>query len=280
MLFTSLSVNNSKWNDSLASFPLPSYIYTMIPLRDDNSDRRSTPVVNYLIIAANIFVFMFLQDFGTNYEFTYAYSTVPAEILTGKDIVTEGKIIRDASSGESYVLPGLSPTPISVYLTLITSMFMHGGIGHILGNMLYLFIFGDNVEDRMGHLRYLFFYILCGVIASLAHVFSCSIFGNSLYVPSLGASGAISAILAAYMILFPGKRVLVLILRFITPVPAILAIGVWFLFQLINGLWMLGGGSGGGVAYAAHIGGFLAGLVLVRLFVPRRRPQYIQWYYG
>ncbi|HOV64228.1 MAG TPA: rhomboid family intramembrane serine protease, partial [Spirochaetia bacterium] len=225
----------------------------MIPLRDDNSDRRSTPVVNYLIIAANIFVFMFLQDFGTNYEFTYAYSTVPAEILTGKDIVTEGRIVRDAASGESYVLPGLSPTPISVYLTLITSMFMHGGIGHILGNMLYLFIFGDNVEDRMGHLRYLFFYILCGVIASLAHVFSCSIFGNSLYVPSLGASGAISAILAAYMVLFPGKRVLVLILRFITPVPAVLAIGVWFLFQLINGLWMLGGGSGGGVAYAAHI---------------------------
>jgi len=252
----------------------------MIPLRDDNSDRRSTPVVNYLIIAANIFVFMFLQDFGTNYEFTYAYSTVPAEILTGKDIVTEGKIIRDASSGESYVLPGLSPTPISVYLTLITSMFMHGGIGHILGNMLYLLIFGDNVEDRMGHLRYLFFYILCGVIASLAHVFSCSIFGNSLYVPSLGASGAISAILAAYMVLFPGKRVLVLILRFITPVPAVLAIGVWFLFQLINGLWMLGGGSGGGVAYAAHIGGFLAGLALVRLFAPRRRPRYVEWYYG
>lgn len=243
----------------------------MIPLRDDNSDRRSTPVINYLLIAVNILTFVFLQNFGRDYGFTYAYSTVPAEILSGKDIVTEGRIVRDAASGQRYQLPGLAPTPVSVYLTLITSMFMHGGIAHIAGNMLYLFVFGDNVEDRIGHLRYLVFYLICGILASLAHVFSSYLLDRSLYVPSLGASGAISAVLAAYMILFPGKRVLVLLLRFITPVPAILAIGVWFLFQLVNGLGMIGGAGGGGVAYAAHIGGFLAGLFLVKSFIPRRK---------
>ena len=149
-------------------------------------------------------------------------------------------------------------------------MFMHGGIAHIAGNMLFLWIFGDNIEDRLGHIKYVIFYLLCGVIASLAHVFTTGVFAtdqSSLLVPSLGASGAISGVLGGYILLHPTRRVTVLLFRFFTQVPAYVAIGLWFLFQLISGLGMLGGGSQtGGVAYAAHIGGFIAGLVLIKLF--------------
>ena len=146
-------------------------------------------------------------------------------------------------------------------------MFMHGGLAHILGNLLYLFIFGDNIEDRLGHLRYVIFYLLCGILASLAHVFATALFGGGLYVPSLGASGAISGVLGGYLILFPRRRVTVLLSRFFVRVPAVLAIGLWFVFQLINGIGVFGAGSqGGGVAYAAHIGGFLVGLALVKVF--------------
>jgi membrane associated rhomboid family serine protease len=172
--------------------------------------------------------------------------------------------------GQAIVVPGLGPTPISVYLTLFTSMFMHGGIAHIGGNMLFLWIFGDNIEDRVGHIRYIFFYLLCGVIASLSHVFATGVFATderSLLVPSLGASGAISGVLGAYILLYPKRRVTVILFRFLTQVPAYVAIGIWFAFQLISGLGMLGGGSQqGGVAYAAHIGGFLAGLILIKFF--------------
>jgi membrane associated rhomboid family serine protease len=167
-------------------------------------------------------------------------------------------------------IPGLQPTPGSVYLTLLTSMFMHGGWAHILGNMLFLWIFGDNIEDRLGHLRYLIFYLLCGVIASLAHVFSTVMFsngGSGLLVPSLGASGAISGVLGGYILLYPRNRVRVIILRIFTTVPAYVALGLWFAFQLVSGIGMLGPGSQeGGVAYAAHIGGFVAGLALVKVF--------------
>jgi membrane associated rhomboid family serine protease len=150
-------------------------------------------------------------------------------------------------------------------------MFMHGGIAHIFGNMLFLFIFGDNIEDRLGHIRYLIFYFVCGVLAGLAHVFSTAIFAGdnfgSMLVPSLGASGAISGVLGAYILLFPTKRVTVLLSWFVTQVPAFVAIGLWFVFQLISGLGMLGSGSQqGGVAYAAHIGGFIAGLALIKIF--------------
>jgi membrane associated rhomboid family serine protease len=150
-------------------------------------------------------------------------------------------------------------------------MFMHGGLAHIFGNMLFLWIFGDNIEDRIGHFRYLIFYLVCGLLAGLAHVFSTAIFaGNSeasLLVPSLGASGAISGVLGAYILLFPTRRVTVLLSWFVTQVPAFIAIGLWFVFQLISGLGVLGSGSQqGGVAYAAHIGGFIAGLVLIKLF--------------
>src|SRR5215212_2115919 len=249
----------------------------VFPLWDDNSDRLTTPFVNYAIIALNIFVFVVLQGLGSNDQFTYSFSTVPAEILQGRDIVTPARTVEYA--GQHLIVPGLGPTPGSVYLTLFTSMFMHGGIAHIGGNMLFLWIFGDNIEDRLGHVKYVIFYLLCGVIAGLAHVFTTGVFANnesSLLVPSLGASGAISGVLGGYLLLHPKRRVTVILFRFLTDVPAYVAIGIWFAFQLISGLGMLGGGSQqGGVAYAAHIGGFIAGLVLIKFFdTGKREPAY------
>jgi membrane associated rhomboid family serine protease len=221
----------------------------MLPIGDDDSDRQITPIVNYILIAANILVFIFLQGMGSNEHFTYAFSTVPAEILTGHDIATNG----------------LQPTPVPVYFTLFTSMFMHGSWAHLGGNMLFLWIFGDNIENRQGHGRYLIFYLVCGIIASLSHVF---ISGASSLIPSLGASGAISGVLGGYILLFPKRKVKVFIGRGITEVPSFVALGIWIVFQVISGLGILGGeaSGGGGVAYAAHVGGFVAGLLLVKLF--------------
>jgi len=149
----------------------------------------------------------------SNDKFTYAYSTVPGEIISGRDIVTPDRIMVAPLTGQRVAMPGLQPTPIPVFLTLITSMFMHGGLAHIFGNMLFLWIFGDNIEDRVGHIRYLIFYLVCGVLAGLAHVFTTAIFAgdsaSTLLVPSLGASGAISGVLGAYILLFPTKRVTV-----------------------------------------------------------------------
>lgn len=250
----------------------------VLPLYDDNSDRTTTPIVNYILIALNILVFVFLQQLGTNDKFTYAFSTVPEEIISGRDITTPDRVVEAPVTGQQFLLPGLQPTPFSVYLTLIISMFMHGGIAHIAGNMLFLWIFGDNVEDRMGHLRYLVFYLLTGVLASLAHVLITAMFAadpSSLLVPSLGASGAISGVLGAYIVLHPKRRVTVILFRFLTDVPAYVAVGIWFAFQLISGLGMLGGGSQqGGVAYAAHIGGFVSGVALVKLFTIGRSQSY------
>ena len=250
----------------------------MFPIGDDNRDRTITPWVNYALIAVNLFVFIWLQGLGTDHEFTYAFSTVPQEIVTGRDLVTSGRVIQDPVTGDQFRAPGLQPTPVSVYLTLLTSMFMHGGIAHIFGNMLYLWIFGDNLEDRMGHGGYLIFYIVAGILAALAHVFTTVALGGNTTVPSLGASGAISGVLAGYMVLFPHRKVRVIMFRFLMWVPAIAAIGIWFLFQLISGMGMLGGGSQeGGVAYAAHIGGFIAGLVLVKFFDRGKRPGAGSW---
>ena len=244
----------------------------MIPLGDDNSDRRLKPVVNGLLIAANLFVFVFFQALGTNERFTYAFATVPASIATGRGVERSVTLV-DPLSGEPVGRIDLQPPPVSVYWTLLTSMFLHGGLGHILGNMLYLYVFGDNVEDVLGHARYLFFYLACGALASLSHVVATLVTGGNPYLPSLGASGAISGVLAAYLLLFPRKRVRMLVFLFVVDVPAIAAIGVWFLFQLVNGVGMLGGGSqAGGVAYAAHIGGFAAGFFLLRGFT-RHRPR-------
>jgi membrane associated rhomboid family serine protease len=224
----------------------------MIPIGDDNSGHKLTPFVNYILIAINVLVFVFLQGAGGNEQFTYAYSTVPAEIIDGRDI-TAGP---------------LEPTPIPLYFTLFTSMFMHGGWAHLLGNMLYLWIFGDNLENRLGHGRYITFYLLCGLIASLSHVFATSYFSpENMMIPSLGASGAISGVMGGYLLLFPKNRVNVFVGRGIMQVPAFVSLGIWIIFQVISGMGMLGGESGGGgVAYAAHIGGFIAGMLLVKLF--------------
>ena len=248
----------------------------IFPISDDNTGRATTPIVNYVLIAINILVFVFLQGLGSNEKFTYAFSTVPLEIETGRDVVTPDRVVVEPTTGQRLLIPGLQPTPITVYLTLITSMFMHGGIAHIFGNMLFLWIFGDNVEDHLGHVRYLIFYLVCGILASLAHVISSIVLASdqsSLLVPSLGASGAISGVLGGYIVLHPHRRVTVFLFRFLTQVPAYVAIGIWFAFQLVSGLGMLGSGSQqGGVAYAAHIGGFIAGVLLVKLFAIGRQP--------
>ncbi len=244
----------------------------LFPIGDDNRDRKIFPLMNYLIVAANVLVFVFLQDFGNNQKFTYSFSTVPQEIVTGKDIVTKSKTYEDAVTGETYTIPGLGKTPNPVYITIITSMFMHGGFAHILGNMIFLLIFGDNIENKVGHLRYLVFYLICGIIASLAHVFSTQMLGGNMLIPTLGASGAISGILGAYLLLFPKRRVAVIIFFFLTDVPAIVAIGIWFIFQLASGIGLLGSGTQeGGVAYGAHIGGFIAGLLLIKFFTIGRK---------
>jgi membrane associated rhomboid family serine protease len=241
----------------------------LIPIADDNSDRIRTPFVNYTLLAINIFVFLFYQQMGANVYFTMGFSTVPAEILSGNDIVTAEQHMRDAITGQEFVLPGLQASPSPVWITLITSMFMHGGWAHLGGNMLYLWIFGDNLENRLGHLRYLVFYLLTGVLASLAHVFSTYIFGQDLLTPSLGASGAISGILGGYISLFPRRRVTVLVFWFFAQVPAVIVLGLWILFQVVSGFGAFGeAATGGGVAYAAHIGGFIAGLLLIRTFTP------------
>ena len=223
----------------------------MIPLGDNDDDRKIIPFVNYILIAINILVFVLFQKMGSNEALLASFSTVPEEIITGTDITSGGL--------------GVSPTP--VYLTLLTSMFMHGSIAHIGGNMLYLWVFGDNLENVMGHVKYLIFYLLTGLIASMSHVFLASFTGNDMLIPSLGASGAISGVLGGYLLLFPKNKVKVLMLGTIMPVPAFVTLGLWIVLQLVSGWGMLGGNGGGGVAYAAHVGGFVAGLVLVKLFV-------------
>jgi len=151
---------------------------------------------------------------------------------------------------------------------------MHGGLMHLLGNMLFLWIFGDNVEDDLSHGRYTVFYLLTGLIASVSHVVSTFVFGDNPFIPSLGASGAISGVMGGYLVLHPHRRVRVLIFRMITDVPAYVAVGLWFVLQLISAFGVIGQGpqAGGGVAFMAHIGGFVGGVVLVKLFAVGRLP--------
>ncbi|MDA0658945.1 MAG: rhomboid family intramembrane serine protease [Planctomycetota bacterium] len=241
----------------------------VFPLGDDNSDRTMVPVVTVALIVANILVFVFLQGIGKNDGFTMAFSTVPAEIVTGRDAVTEDRaVVVNSMEGQQQVsVPGLQPTPIPVYLTLLTSMFMHGGIMHLLGNMWFLWIFGDNIEQDLGRGRYLTFYVVVGILASLCHVLLNANESNPSYlVPSLGASGAISGVMGAYLLLHAQRRVTVLLFRFVTEVPGFVAVGLWFAFQVVSSLGAQGG-TGGGVAYGAHIGGFVAGVVLAKPFL-------------
>jgi membrane associated rhomboid family serine protease len=229
----------------------------MFPIGDDNSDRRIIPFVNYAFLALNLLVFVFLQGLGGNDAFSYAFSLVPKEITTGADI-TGVQFVRDMLGNEGQVRH--YPTPLSVYFNFLSSMFMHGGWAHLLGNMLFLWIFGDNIEDRIGHIRFIIFYLICGFAAALGQI----IVDTDSIIPMLGASGAISGVLGGYIVLFPHRRVTAILFNFITEVPAFVAIGIWIIYQLILG-YMTDPGTGG-VAYAAHIGGFVAGAVLVKLF--------------
>jgi membrane associated rhomboid family serine protease len=244
----------------------------VFPIGDDNTGRVRTPVVTYAFIAVNVLVFVLLQGLGSNEQFTYAFSTVPQEIRTGEDVA---KPVRIEIGDDSATIP-LQPTPVSVYLTLLVSMFMHGSLMHLLGNMLFLWIFGDNVEDDLGPARYAAFYLATGLAASLAHVVSTFVLGDNPFIPSLGASGAISGVMGGYLVLHPQRRVRVIMMRTLTEVPAYVAVGLWFVFQLISAFGVIGQGpqSTGGVAFMAHIGGFIAGVVLVKAFASgmRRRP--------
>jgi rhomboid family protein len=229
----------------------------MFPLGDENLEFSITPFVNYAIIALNILVFLLLQQAGYNEQFTYAFSLVPREIMTGQDLAGT-ELIRDMS-GRVIGKITLEPTPFSVYFTFLSSMFMHGGIAHIAGNMLFLWIFGDNIENRIGHIRYLVFYLVCGFLAAIGQI----VMDAGSTIPMLGASGAISGVLGGYILLFPRNRVRAIIFNVITNVPAYVAVGLWIVYQVV--LSVFSGGQGG-VAYAAHIGGFVAGLVLIKVF--------------
>jgi len=212
----------------------------MFPLKDENPT-KSSPYVTRVLIVANVVVFFFFWILGDDSfnEAIWNYGMIPLFILNGERLYT-----------------------------LFTSMFMHGGIIHLFGNMLYLHIFGDNIEDTFGHWWYAGFYVISGIVASFAHILSV---GNSL-IPAVGASGAISGVLGAYIVLFPKARILTLIFYWwvtITAIPAIFFLGFWFFFQLFAGSLTLGYGVSSGVAYWAHIGGFLAGIVLVLIFKAR-----------
>ena len=202
----------------------------MFPIGDDDTGRRTTPVVTYVLIALNL-IFFFVELSGGE-PFIEHWSVIPRQLV-------------ENPSGE--------------FPTIFTSMFMHAGWLHLGGNMLYLWIFGDNVEDNFGHLKFLIFYLLCGIAATLAQL----AFSTGSNIPNLGASGAIAGVLGAYILLFPRGQVKVLMGRGIIPMPALAVIGIWIVLQFVSGIGSISNSAEtGGVAYMAHIGGFIAGIVL------------------
>lgn len=206
----------------------------MFPIGDDDSARRTAPVVTCALIAINI-LFFFVELSGGQ-PFIEHWSVVPRRLIAN---------------------------PGSDFPSVFTSMFMHAGWLHLLGNMLYLWIFGDNVEDNFGHIKFLIFYLLCGIAATFAQL----VFSVGSNVPNLGASGAIAGVLGAYILMFPKGQVKVLMGRGVIPMPALVVIGLWIVLQFISGVGSIANTSEtGGVAYMAHIGGFLAGVVLTFLF--------------
>jgi membrane associated rhomboid family serine protease len=229
----------------------------MFPISDDNSEIRITPFVTYAIIGLNILVYLIFQQINANESFDGAFSLVPREVTSGVDLV--GSIDVKSETGKILGEINHFANPISVYFNFLSSMFMHGSIMHIGGNMLFLWIFGDNIENRIGHFRFAVFYVITGLIAALAHILT----DTSSVIPMLGASGAISGVLGGYLLLFPNKQVRAIMFSFMmTTVPAFIALGAWIGLQLLQSYL----GAGGGVAYMAHIGGFIAGLVLIKIF--------------
>lgn len=224
----------------------------MIPIRDEIPTRR-VPLITYSLIVINILVFIFQSTLTSEtQEMVYQFALIPAHFTS------------DLSFGD--------------FTDIFTSMFMHAGLAHIGGNMLYLWIFGDNVEDRMGRGRFVVFYLIGGIVASLAHIAT----NPNSQTPTVGASGAIAAVLGAYLVLYPQSRVLTLIpLGFfirLSMLPAAIVLGIWFLLQFFQGVLTLGGPDVGGVAFWAHIGGFVAGVVLAKLFAkPEQRKGLYDW---
>ena len=223
----------------------------MFPIGDENQAGR-TPLVTWALIGLNALAFFLELSQGSEralQTFVTAWGVVPREYSTGQDLP-----------------PGI---PLPFWSTLVTSMFLHGGWAHLGGNMLYLWIFGDNLERLMGHARYAVFYLVTGIAAGLAHI----VFNSGSTIPSVGASGAISGILGGYMLLFPRNRVKVLTRGGVAHVPAFVMLGLWIVIQFLSGVGSMARTEqteGGGVAYMAHIGGFVAGLVLVKLFAAGR----------
>lgn len=225
----------------------------MIPLRDENPT-RITPVVTWTLVAANVavFVLQLLNSTGKSLGLM-AYAMVPLEI-------TRGVQVRPFAPVEP------------AWITIFTSMFMHGGLLHIGSNMLYLLVFGNNIEDRMGHARFLAFYLVCGVVAAFAQIAS----NPASPIPTLGASGAVAGVLGAYLLLYPGASVICLVMLGFywttTAIPAVVVLGFWIVGQLLSASLGSGGQVGGGIAYWAHIGGFFAGLLLMVLLGGRSSP--------
>ena len=233
----------------------------MIPLRD-TIPSRTFPFINYTFILLNLFLFLYQVSLGYHLErFLYTWGVVPVKFFAPFD----------------YDHLGLSER----FLPLFTSMFLHGGWLHLLGNMLFLYIFGDNVEDRLGHIRYFFFFILCGVLAVVAHLIT----NPSSRVPTIGASGAIAGVMGAYLFLFPYARVVTLIFVFffidIIEIPAFFFLAFWFILQFLNGTMSVSSANAvsGGVAWWAHIGGFLAGILLLFVFGVRRTTRRVRLFY-
>jgi membrane associated rhomboid family serine protease len=225
----------------------------MFPIGDENIKGSGIAFLTIALIAINVLAFLFeiSQPSGAALQsFIEAWGVVPREFATGRD------------------LPPTIPYPY--WSTLVTSMFLHGGWGHLGGNMLFLWIFGDNIEHRLGHVRFLVFYLVCGLAAGLAHI----IFNSGSAVPTVGASGAISGVLGGYLVMFPRNRVYVMTYGGVATVPAILMLGLWILLQFVNGVGSVANTpETGGVAYLAHIGGFVAGAVLAPLFAVGRPRQ-------
>jgi len=225
----------------------------LIPLRD-SAKSKSFPAVNLAIIALNLFIYfkeVTVEPYRLN-QIYYTFGLIPADVL-------------------NTVFTGAPLTP--VLDNFITAMFIHGGWVHVLGNMLFLWVFGDNIEDRLGRWRYLLFYLAAGAAASLTHI----MFNPTSTIPVIGASGAVAGVLGAYMITFPRSRILALVPIFIVftlmEIPAVIFIALWFVIQLFNGVASLGG-TANPVAWWAHVGGFLAGALLIKLIAPRRVKRY------
>lgn len=222
----------------------------MFPLKDDNPT-TILPVVTWALIAVNVMVFLYQFSLGPSLGqlFAYKYGMIPA-VVTGERTLPQ-RVDAVAPAG-----------------SLFTSMFLHGGWMHLIGNMWFLWIFGNNIEEAMGHLRYLIFYLLCGVCASVCHI----VFNPDSVLPSIGASGAISGVLGAYTLIYPHARVWTLIFFFffirVLYIPAAFFLGIWFVMQLLSGSASIGQ-QGGGIAFWAHVGGFVAGVLLVGFFKKR-----------